>query len=641
MPTLLVPQDYPTIALAVASAAVGDIILVDASYAGNENATITVNNLTVSAPASVRGIQLFLGTDVVGLTLSGTSDIFVAGNGVANTIIGNDADNVLRGGLGDDTINGGAGSDYADYRNASGAVQVSLAAGTSTGADGADTLISIENIRGSNFNDTLTGDAGDNFLRGMQGDDTLSGGEGTDLADYRNATGAVQVNLTTGTSSGADGVDTLISIENIRGSDFADTLTGDAGDNFLRGLLGDDTLDGSTGSDWADYRNATGAVQVNLATGTSAGAEGADTLISIENIRGSDFNDVLTGDGGDNFLRGMLGADTLDGGAGSDFADYRNASGAVQVNLATGTAMGADGADTLVNIESIRGSNFDDTLTGNAGVNLLRGALGNDTYVVDDSADEVIEFEGQGTDSVQSTASFALSFAVENLTLIGTAAINGTGNALNNVLTGNGADNVLNGGLGADQMTGGLGNDTYVVDEAGDVVTELAGEGTDTVQSSISFVLGDTLENLTLIGSDAINGTGNAANNTISGNSGNNVLTGGLGLDILTGGAGADIFDFNSAAESRKGALRDIVNFSRTEGDKIDLDTIDAAKGKGNKGDQDFHWVDKKDLDAKFTDEAGELRFDKGKLSGDINGDGRADFEIKINGALLRGDIDF
>ena len=149
MPTLLVPQDYPTIALAVASAAVGDIILVDASYAGNENATITVNNLTVSAPALVGGIQLFLGTDVVGLTLSGTSDIFVAGNGVANTIIGNDADNVLRGGLGDDTINGGAGSDYADYRNASGAVQVSLAAGTSTGADGADTLISIENIRGS------------------------------------------------------------------------------------------------------------------------------------------------------------------------------------------------------------------------------------------------------------------------------------------------------------------------------------------------------------------------------------------------------------------------------------------------------------------------------------------------------------
>ncbi len=96
------------------------------------------------------------------------------------------------------------------------------------------------------------------------------------------------------------------------------------------------------------------------------------------------------------------------------------------------------------------------------------------------------------------------------------------------------------------------------------------------------------------------------------------------------------MFDFNLATESGKGALRDIVYFSRAEKDKIDLKDIDAIKGKGN---QAFHWVDKDQLQAKFTDEAGELRFAKGVLSGDINGDGKADFEIKIFGKLTDADV--
>jgi Ca2+-binding RTX toxin-like protein len=190
-----------------------------------------------------------------------------------------------------------------------------------------------------------------------------------------------------------------------------------------------------------------------------------------------------------------------------------------------------------------------DTLDGGTGNDSLSGGTGNDIYIVDATGDSVIENANEGIDTVQSTITYTLGAEVENLTLTGSSALSGTGNALDNVLTGNSANNTLignagydtlNGGAGADTLRGGTGNDIYVVDNTGDSVTENANEGTDTVQSTITYTLGANLENLTLIGTTAINGTGNTAGNVLTGNSAANTLTGNAGNDTLNGGAGND-----------------------------------------------------------------------------------------------------
>lgn len=170
----------------------------------------------------------------------------------------------------------------------------------------------------------------------------------------------------------------------------------------------------------------------------------------------------------------------------------------------------------------------------------MLGGAGNDTYYVDSTGDVVTENASAGTDKVISSISYTLGNNLENLTLSGSSAINGTGNSLNNYISGNSANNVINGGAGNDTMLGGAGNDTYYVNSSTDVVTENSDAGTDTVISSVGYTLGNNLENLTLSGTALINGTGNTLNNSITGNSANNILSAGLGNDTLTGGVGND-----------------------------------------------------------------------------------------------------
>jgi Ca2+-binding RTX toxin-like protein len=170
--------------------------------------------------------------------------------------------------------------------------------------------------------------------------------------------------------------------------------------------------------------------------------------------------------------------------------------------------------------------------------------------------------------------------------------------------------------LGAPNIKGTNGNDRFVTFKANDRVFGLGGN--DTIDARA--------------GNDRV--YGGAGDDTLAGNSGRDLLVGGLGKDLLNGGAHADVFDFNALAESVVGALRDVVTFVRTEGDKIDLSTIDADTD-GTAGNQVFKWIGSK----AFSGVDGQLRFAGGILQGDSNGDRRADFEIQVRGSLTAADI--
>jgi Ca2+-binding RTX toxin-like protein len=366
-------------------------------------------------------------------------------------------------------------------------------------------------------------------------------------------------------------------------------------------------------------------------------------------LSGTALGDDFVGTGFGDFIDGRGGDDTIDGADGND------------------TLRGDAGGDTL------DGGDGNDTLDGGNGTDALDGGAGNDTYALADGADTIAD--SSGTDTVTSTATRSLAgFAtIEHLTLLGSAAIDGTGNDLANTITGNGAANSLNGGLGndtldggdgTDALDGGAGNDTYVLANGADTITDTS--GIDTATSTITRSLAGfaTIEHLTLI-SGNINGTGNSLANTITGStginrlfgmngndilnagSGNDVLTGGLGRDTMTGGSGLDRFDFNSVAEIGKSSTRDIVKDFQRGSDDIDLGTIDARTTVG--GNQAFTFLASKG--AAFTGTAGELRWfqqnsagtanDKTIIEGDTNGNGVADFQIQLTGlkALTAGDF--
>jgi Ca2+-binding RTX toxin-like protein len=332
------------------------------------------------------------------------------------------------------------------------------------------------------------------------------------------ATGNALANTLTANSAGSS----------LYGLDGADNLVGGVGADVLDGGIGADTMAGGAGSDTYYVDSATDVV-------TEAINAGTDLVVSSVSYT------LGTGSHLENLT--LSGSTTLSG-TGNELANTLTA------NSAGSSLYGLGGDDTLV------GGISADVLDGGLDSDTMSGGAGDDTYYVDSATDVVTEASNAGTDLVLSSVSYTLNtvaaVGVENLTLSGsTAGLTATGNALANTLTANsagsslygldGADNLV-GGLGIDTLIGGLGNDTYYVNNLGDIVSESANEGTDTVYAFMSYVLasGNNIENLALSGSGSFSGTGNELDNTIVGNSGANTLSGGLGADILDGGLGAD-----------------------------------------------------------------------------------------------------
>ena len=310
--------------------------------------------------------------------------------------------------------------------------------------------------------------------------------------------------------------------------------------------------------------SASMSFELAIERGVIEGTEGDDVLT------GSVWDDLLDGMGGNDLLDGLDGADRMWGGEGQD------------------TLYGGAGDDRLL------GGEGNDLLDGGAGADGMWGQEGDDIYVVERSTDQVTEDDAEGIDEVRATISYTLPEYIENLLLGGSAAINGTGNALANVLTGNGAKNTLSGlagndtldggSAGTDALKGGTGDDTYLVNRSsGITVTESASQGTDTVLAGVSYTLGNNLENLTLAGSAAINGTGNSLANRITGNSAGNILGGGSGNDTLVGGAGNDTLDGGSGNDTLIGGTGDDVYTVAQTGDAVSenssegIDTLNSS----------------------------------------------------------------
>lgn len=358
----------------------------------------------------------------------------------------------------------------------------------------------------------------------------------------------------------------------------------------------------------------------------------------------------------DQLVLGLMG-----GAPGSNgFSDPTLLENAIwaQAHNVTGS-QGGDVYNGTMFADTVSGNGGSDTLDGGVGADILNGGLGNDLFIVDSIKDKVIEQAGQGIDTVNASVGFTLSANVEVLNLIGNAATAGIGNELANTITGNAANNTLNGAFGADRMIGGLGNDIYLVDNAADKITELAGQGIDQIRSAVATILPANVENLMVIGNADVSAFGNTLNNSLAGNVGANLLSGGLGDDTINGGAGADtiyggagagadrllggagpdVFQFSSLADSTFAVVgRDIIS-DFAEGDKVMLSAIDANTAV--KGNQAFHFIG----GDSFSSAAGEVRFvakaTETFVYSDVNGDGIADFSIRLIGNHILNADDF
>nr|WP_298144470.1 M10 family metallopeptidase [uncultured Pseudomonas sp.] len=511
--------------------------------------------------------------------------------------------------------------------------------------------------------------------------ETIWDAGGTDTLSASNQTAAVTLNLNPGTfssigqsflkyeSSGTTSINNGLAIaygaqiENAVGSAYADTLIGNQWANVLNGGAGADQMIGGDGADFYYVDNSGDVVSETNATASG----GIDTVYSylatytlganIENLIASGSANG-TGNSLNNLIYAGAGNNILDGGAGTDTATYIYAASAVSISLASTDAQvtGGSGSDTLLNIENLTGSKYNDTLTGNSAANLLNGGAGNDIlnggagadqmiggdgadfYYVDNSGDVVSETNATasgGIDTVYSyLATYTLGANIENLIASGSA--NGTGNSLNNLIYAGAGNNILDGGVGIDTATYIYATSAVTANLFTTAAQTTGGSGSDTLLN-IENLTGSKY-NDTLTGNSAANTlNGGTGNDTLSGGDGNDLLIGGLGTDTIYGGSGADRFDFNALLEMGLNSLRDVIgDFNSSEGDQIDLSTLDAdASTITNDA---FNFIGSAAFSS--TNAAGELRFADGILYGSTNADASAEFEIQLLGVASLSSTD-
>jgi Ca2+-binding RTX toxin-like protein len=465
---------------------VGDVID-EGQYFGTDVALValaTAGTYTLSDNIEIARVT---SAASVAVNLTGNwQDNSLTGNAAANILSGGDGNDTLDGGAGADKLIGGSGDDLYLVDNAGDVVTEALNEGSDTVRTSLSSYVLAANVDTLVYTGaaafTATGNALDNVITGGNAGNKIDGGAGND---------------------------------SITGGNGADSLAGGLGDDTIATGSGKDTVDGGDGIDIVQVAGDFASYTVTRPTAT-------DTVLTGQN------GTVLTVRSVESFV----------------FADGTKSLDEVQYNI---VSMGND---------KLYGGEGNDTLNGGIGADTMHGGDGNDTYMIDNVGDVIDEGQYFGTDvalvALATAGTYTLSDNVEIARVASAApvAVNLTGNGLDNFLTGNAAANILSGGdgndtldggAGADKLIGGAGDDLYIVDNAGDVVTEVLNEGSDTVRTSLSsYVLAANVETLAYTGATAFTASGNALDNVLTGGNAGNRIDGGAGNDSITGGKGAD-----------------------------------------------------------------------------------------------------